>query len=252
MVNLFSSGKSDHPMADLKAAHKLPGEIPGNDPLKALDDLNHWLESVCEPGHFKPDHRAQLVQMIEEPSQIYLRKLQREYVSSTRLSKFHENRLWAGLYGGNRQIAIALLNCIDEFATGQKGADALKASMPLLTVRALRAIAAQMKWQYVRYGPVDNELWGTAATVYALAESRKFARTRVGVYPGIAGESSPEQEFLKAAMLAASSPDRLLPSEVDLVERLIAHFSGPFKLTPEHQPDLVYWLDLAASQRPQG
>lgn len=251
MLNLFGSGKSDHPMADLKAARKILGEIPGNDPLKALEELNHWLESVCEPGHFKPDHRAQLVQMIEETSQGYLRKLQREYLSSARLSKFHENRLWAALYGGNRQIAIAFLNCIDEFATGQKGADALKASMPLLTVRALRAIAAQMKWQYVRYGPVDSELWGTAATVYALAESRKFARTRVGVSPGVAGESSPEQEFLKAAMLAASSPDRLLPAEVDLVERLIAHFSGSFKLTPEHQPDLVYWLDLAASLPPQ-
>jgi len=38
---------------------------------------------------------------------------------------------------------------------------------------------------------------------------------------------------------------------VDLVERLIAHFSGSFKLTLEHQPDLVYWLDLAVSQPPQ-
>jgi hypothetical protein len=53
------------------------------------------------------------------------------------------------------------------------------------------------------------------------------------------------------AMLAASSPDRLMPAEVDLVERLIAHFSAGFKLTFEHQPDIAYWIDLAGDQPPQ-
>jgi len=251
MLNLFGGGKSDHPMADVKAARKILDGIPAEDPIKALEDLGHWLESVCTPGGFKPDYRAQLVQMIDEAAQLHLRKLQREYLSSSRLSKFQENRMWAALYGAHRQIAIAFATCIDDYATGQKGGEVLKGSMPLLTVRALRALAAQVKWHYVRYGPVDNALWSMACKIYALAESRKFARSRVAVYPGVAGESSPEQEFLKMAMLAASSPDRLLPVEVELVERLIGHFSAGFKLSVEHQPDIAYWIDLAGNQPPQ-
>jgi hypothetical protein len=250
MLNLFG-GKSDHPMADAKAARKVLEQIPAGDPIKALEDLGHWLESACTPGGFKPDYRAQLVQMIDEAAQIHLRKLQREYLSSSRLSKVQENRLWAALYGAHRQIAIAFATCIDNYATGQKGGDALKGSMPLLTVRALRALAAQVKWHYVRYGPVDNALWSMACKIYALAENRRFARIRVAAYTSGAGESSPEQEFLKMAMLAASSPDRLTPAEVDLVERLIAHFSAGFKLTSEHQPDIAYWIDLAGDQPPQ-
>jgi hypothetical protein len=250
MLNLFG-GKSDHPMADAKAARKVIEQIPAGDAIKALEDLGHWLESVCMPEGFRPDYRAQLVQMIDEAAQIHLRKLQREYLSSSRLSKFQENRLWSALYGAQRQIAIAFATCIDDYATGQKGGDVLKGSMPLLTVRALRALAAQVKWHYVRYGPIDDALWSMACKIYALAEARKFARTRVLAYPGDVGESSPEQEFLKMAMLAASSPDRLLPAEVDLVERLITHFSGGFKLTSEHQPDIAYWIDLAGSQPPQ-
>lgn len=250
MLDMFS-GKSDHPMADVKAARKILDAIPAEDPLKALEDIGHWLESACTPGGFKPDYRAQLVQTIDEAAQLHLRKLQREYLSSSRLSKVQENRMWAALYGAHRQIAMAFAVCIDDYATGQKGGEVLKGSMPLLTVRALRALAAQVKWHYVRYGPVDNTLWSMACKIYALAGIRKFARIRVTVYPDVVGESSPEQEFLKMAMLAASSPDRLLPVEVELVERLIAHFSPDFKLNTGFQPDNAYWIDLAGNQPPQ-
>jgi len=59
-----------------------------------------------------------------------------------------------------------------------------------------------------------------------------------------------EQEFLKAAMLAVASPDSLLPVEIELAERLIAHWVGSFKVDSKQQPDAVYWIDLAQNQPP--
>jgi hypothetical protein len=250
MMKLFGAGKSDHPMAGAGEARKILDAIPIADPLKALDDLNHWLESVRTWEGFRPEHRAQLVQMVDEAAQAHLRKLQRDYLSSPRLSKSQENRLWAAICESYRQSAIAFARCIDSFATRQKGWEDLKQSMPLLTVRALRALAAQLKWQYIRYSPSDNSLWGLIARIYALAENREYAQTKAAAYPGVPGETSSEQEFLKAVVMAASSPDSLLPIEIDLAERLIAHFSGSFKLTLDYQPDIAYWIDLAASQPP--
>jgi hypothetical protein len=119
MLNVFGSGKSDHPLADARAARKLLEGIPAEDPIKALEDLGHWLESACTPAGFRPEYRAQLVQMIDEAAQPHLRRLQREYLSSSRLSKVQENRMWAALYGAHRQIALALATCIDDYATGQ-------------------------------------------------------------------------------------------------------------------------------------
>ncbi len=250
MLNLFGNGKSDHPMADLKSARKILDEIPAGDPFKALEDLSHWLESVCTPGSFKPDHRAQLVQPIDESAQLHLRKLQREYLSSPRLSKSQENRLWTAIREWHRQSALAFAICIDAYATGQKGWEDLKQSMPLLTVRALRSLAAQMKWQHIRYGPPDNTLWVMFAKIYALAENRKHSQSRVIAYAGLPGETSPEKEFLKAVMFAASSPDSLVPVEIELVERLIAHLAGSFKLATSLQPDIVYCFDLANHEPP--
>jgi hypothetical protein len=41
-----------------------------------------------------------------------------------------------------------------------------------------------------------------------------------------------------------------LPVEIELVERLIAHLSGSFKLTSTLQPDIVYCFDLANHEPP--
>ncbi len=237
-------------MANVKEARKILGELPGNDAFKCADELTHWFESVMAEEGFKPEYRAQLVQLLDETAQIHLRKLARDYIASPRLAKFQEARLWKAIYEYWRQAGLAYAGCIDLYASGAKGGDALKGSMPLLLTRALRALSSQVKWMYVRYGPMDQSVWGVIAKVYALAETRKFAQSQVTLYPGIPGGSTPEQEFLKVVMLSASSPDTLLPLEMELCERLIAHFCASFTLRLDLQPDIAYWIDLATSQAP--
>jgi hypothetical protein len=224
--------------------------LPANDPVKSVEELTHWLESVAAEALFKPEYRVQLVQLLDETAQPQLRRLTRDYLASPRLAKFKEFRLWTAIFGYWRQAALAYVGCADLYAEGAKGADALKGSMPLLLTRALRALAAQVKWEHMRYGPMDSSVWGVIAKVYALAESRKFAHSAVAQYPGIPGESTPEQEFVKVVMLAASSLDSLLPVEIELCERLIAHFCTSFTLLKELQPDAACWIDLATGEAP--
>ena len=250
MISLFGSKKPDHPMADIKEARKLLEGLPAGDASKCADELTHWLVSVMAEEGFKPEYRAQLVQLLDEAAQSPLRKLARDYMASPRLAKFQEIRLWTALYEYWRQAGLAYAGCIEQCAAGAKGADALKGSLPLLLARALHALARQVKWMYVRYGPMDQTVWGVIAKIYALAETRKLAQAPVTLYAGTPGESTPQQEFLKAVMLSASSPDSLLPVEIELCERLIAHFCASFTLRMELQPDIAYWIDLATSQAP--
>ncbi|HXZ54142.1 MAG TPA: hypothetical protein VEH03_01635 [Burkholderiales bacterium] len=249
-MKLFGADKSDHPMADAKEARKIVDAIPGGDSFKALEDLNHWLESVRAWPGFTHDHRADLVEIVDEAAQAHLRRLQRDYLSTPRLSKYQENRLWTTIRESYRQSALAYATCVDVFVTSQKGWEVLRPRMPLLTVRALHALAGQMKWQYIRYGLQDASLWGSICKIYAFAESRKYSGAKVAVVTGMPEETSAELEFLKAVMLAVSSPDSLLPQEIELVERLVAHLAGSFKLTPVPQVDTAYGIDLTATQPP--
>jgi hypothetical protein len=249
-MKLFGGSKPDHPLADPKEAKRLLEALPANDPAKALDELMHWVESVAAVEGFKPEARIELLISLDDAAQNFLRKLSKDYFATGRPSRFHENRLWTALHGYWKQSAYAFARSVDLFVQNAKGVDAAKPMLPLLLVRALRNFAQQIKWMHMRYGPVDPASWGVFNSVYAFAESKKLAQTKVKVHAGSAGNSTPQLEFLKGAMFSASAPDGMLPLEVELAERLIAEYAPRFVLANAPAPGLVFWSDLAKAMPP--
>ncbi len=251
MLKLFGANKPDHPMADPKEARRLLDDLPAQDPLKALEELSHWLDSVSTVEGFRLDQRVQLLFQIDEAGQVRVRKLARDYFAAARPSKFQENRLWKGLHDYWSHAGRAFGHTVDAFVTGEKGADAAKGVLPLLLVRTLRSLAQQIKWMHMRYGPVDLGVWGIFNRVYGFAEFRGLAGARVEVYPGMPGDSTPQMEFLKGAVFSASSPDALLPLEADLAERLIGDFTPKLALGSAPDADMGYWVDINQNMAPQ-
>src|SRR6185369_16889862 len=121
---------------------------------------------------------------------------------------------------------------------------------PLLLVRTLRSFAQQVKWMHMRYGPIDLASWGVFNSVYAFAEIRQLAQSKVAVYAGVRDDSTPQLEFLKGAMFSVSAPDGLLPLEVELAERLIGAHARHFVLGAAPSPAFVFWTDLAQAMTP--
>jgi hypothetical protein len=210
----------------------------------------HWLESVAAAEGFKPEARIRALFLLDEAAQPRLRKLARAYFASTRPSRFHENLLWTALHGYWKQAASACAHGVDQFVRGAKGAEAAKALLPQLLARTLRSYAQQIKWMHMRYGPIELASWGVFNSVYAFAEARQLAQSRAAVYPGVAGDSTPQLEFLKGAVFSASAPDGLLPLEVELAERLIAELAPRFAIANAPAPGLTFWIDLAQAMVP--
>jgi len=235
-MKLFGAGKPDHPMAERKEAARILGELPAQD-LKALEELAHWHESVSAAEGFKADERAQRLAMIDESAQPRLRKLAREYlaaVRTSRTSRAQENLVWARVHEYWRQAGQAQARCIDAVVQAGKGVEAK--ALASVAAAALRSLAQQVKWQQLRYGPIDPAVWGLMNRIFALAEARGVA------------EAKPE--FMKAAMFSASSPDSLLAAELELAERLIAELAPAFVLAKSPAPELPYWTDLGQAMAP--
>ncbi|MGH8689745.1 MAG: hypothetical protein ACREUS_01830, partial [Burkholderiales bacterium] len=223
-MKLFGAGKPDHPMADRKEARRLLDALPAQD-LKAAEELAHWHESASTAQGFKPEERAQRIAMIDETGQQRLKKLERDYLNAARAargSRAQETLVWTRVHEYWRQAAQAYVRCIDAKSPAE------------VILGGLRALAEQLKWQHRRYGPIDPAVWGMMSRVYALAEARPIPEAKTG--------------FLKAAMLAASSPDSLLAHE--LAERLIAELAPGFALARAAAPELPYWIDLGQAMAP--
>ena len=252
MLKLFRAGKPEHPMADPKEARRLLDGLPPQEVFKSLEELAHWMESVGAADGFKPESRIQLLFNLDEAAQPRIRKISREYLAAARPSRFQENRIWTHVYEYYRQAGRAYGLAIDSILQGAKGADAAAALLPLLVVRALRTLAQQVKWLCLRYGPIDPALWRLINSIYAFAEARGIAAASVAaVYAGVTGGSTPRAEFLRAVLLSVSSPDSLLPPEIDIAERLIADFAADFSLASAPGPGLSYWTDLGQALPPQ-
>ena len=248
MLKLFGAGGADHPMSDPKEARRILEALPAEE-LKALEELAHWLESVSLAEGFKPAERAAALVAVDDAAQPRLRKVSREYSGTARPSRYHETRMWTHLHEYHRQAALAFARAVDALAQAPKapGANALAVA----AMRALRAGAQQIKWQHMRYGPVDAAVWGLLNRLYAFCEGRGLADTKLALY-GVAGtETSPRLEFVRALVFGASSPDSLLAPEVELAERVIAELAPSFQLAAAPAPGLAYWTDLSRAMAPQ-
>ena len=249
MHGLFRA-KSDHPLADAKEARRVLDSFVGMEPVTALDEAAGWLESVCSGDRFKLEQRLALIRQLDEAVQAHARRSARDYLTSPRLGRAQEMRLWQTNRGFWTQLGAAYEACLDRYAAREKGADDIKPQLPQLVLRMLRAYSAQLKWNQFRYGPLSADLWRHLGKAYLAAEQGRFAQRLLSAYPGAPAETSAEREYLKALVFHASSMGSLMPIEIELAERLISHFLPHFTLTAEVRPDNVYWVDCAQAVPP--
>lgn len=242
ILNLFSQ-KPDHPLAEAKEVRRIIAELPLDNAYKAVDEVVGWLESLVHAEGFRVDRYFDTVRALDEAGQAHIRRLARDYLHSPRLSKSEEKRLWTVNVAFWDLLSRLYENCLKQYAEKTKGADSIKEQLPLLMARLAASLGAELKWQQYRYAPSRGDLWLRLGQAYLAAVEEKVDSRAIQLYPGQPGLTSPAAEYLKVLVLHASSLDSLLPLEIELAERLIAHFQPLFIFGPQSRPDSVYWVD---------
>ena len=247
---LFGGSKPDHPMADPKQARVLIAELPAHDSAKALEEVTFWFDSVSHTEEFKLDYRYGLYDLLDQAGKNHHRKLTQDYMATDRQEKFRENKLWNAVYEYRKMLGDCYTQCVEQFRSGVSGAGALKKELPSIVARAIRAATLKLKWGLLRYGPIDQGIWGEFGRLYQFAEAKGITATPVDIYPGTYGQGTVQEEFLKGLMLAVSSLDGLTPLAQEIAERTVAHFGSLFVLQQTPAPGCNYHFDLAAGAPP--
>ena len=242
-------GRSGDPVS---AANALILALPRNEPLVSLHALSGHLDRMRAADEATPTEAYDVVDLIDRGGRSPFRAVARDYLARQRkLTKFQEEQIWRGVSGYLEQVAFGYRHCLSKFETGAHGALELKPLLPLIATRAMRVHAARMKWHYLRYSALDARQWGEVNALYALAESGGLARARVNPYRTVQGDTSVEEEFLRALMLAVASPQALLPQQIEIADRLIAASARHFVLAGHTAEALRHYVDLACEGGPQ-
>ena len=250
MFSRIIGSKPDHPMANMRKARELVAELADAASLKALEQSVSWLGSISETKEFKLDQRFDLVALIDQGAKSHQFRLAQEYIDALRLQKNYESRIWNASFGFWKTLGNGYLDCIEQFQAGAHVSASMQNNMPTIVGRTLRTLSLQLKWILLRYGLVESRIWHDLGRIYAFAEHRGFAGQRVVIYPGLHGESSAQEEFLKALMLTMSSPDSLPPAQIHIAERVIAHFASRFALQLKVMPGCHFFFDLSMHKPP--
>jgi len=251
ILNLFSQ-RPDHPLADGKELKRIIAELLVDRPGKAVEEVTTWFESLRHARNFRVDHYFDVLRQLDEAAQPHLRRLGRDYVQSQHLSPAERSRIWTSCHGFGNEVAAGYSLCLTRARLDPrgKGSEVFKASLPLAEARLLAARRCQLKWLAFRYAAAEPELWQALGASYLAAEQAGYAQKSVQLYPGQHGLSSAQQQYTHALVFCVSSMDGLLPEQIELADRLIAHFLAAFVLLPTPRPDSVYWVDAATGDPP--
>lgn len=250
-MKLFSS-RPDHPLGDAKELKRVLAELPADNSFKAVDEVYGWFESLQSADDFRVDHFFDVIRQLDEAAQPYVRLLTRSYVQTPQLSKSEERRLWSLCYNYWGEVASLYALCLDRLRQNPrgKGSEAFKPQLPLAATRLLAARAAQLKWVEYRYDPIGEDLWRGLGQPYLAADAGGYAQKPVQLYPSLPGLTCVAAQYLQALVFYSSSMDCLMPLEIELADRLIAHFKADFVFANQCSSDSVWWVDAASGLPP--
>lgn len=249
MFSLFGA-KPDHPMYDLAEAKRLLAELPQDDALKSLEEITFWLESIKDAAGFTPELRAATIMLLDEAGQPRQAELLQRYLDAPHLRDFQGLHLWQGIHAFAQALSAAYSASIREYQQTNKKPYELRARMPLVCVRQLQAVSAQMKLELIRYIAVDAATWQQLCDGYRFAEAEQCTESMVLAYPGHVIHTSPQRELLHALVLYISSPDTLAADQIEVGYRIVGRLASFFDLTTTMDSDCPYQIDLAAHAPP--
>jgi hypothetical protein len=244
MLKVFGRGAAAHPLMDEKERNRVLHEVSGLESHRALAELDNWLRSTAHDGSLSPEKKAAIVRVLEATGRVPMRMLAREYLAAPRLSKSQEERLWSSIHRFCAAAANAYLQCAAGVAPDTRAAAMQPSRIVPLAVHALRALGTQLKWEHMRYGPVDPRVWAALARLYARLDAAGIADVAAREFPGSPSLTTPQQEFVRITMFGACSPGSLLPSQIEIADRLGVRFSRWFQISSRPGPATPYWVDL--------
>ncbi len=243
-MGLFGNN-SDHPLADVKSARQLLQGVPRNDPLKALQEITDWIESVREQADFCVDQQFEVLNLLDEAARPYMRKLVHDYFTGHVLSNSQENRTWMALNEFFAQTEQSYHKLLTAYRNGAKGSSAIKPVLPLIAARGIYAASSSLKFTAAHYKQVDPAIWLHLAEYYSHAEDWSYLDKPVVLYTGLSLDTSVRCKFASTLMWYTLGAGGLSPPHIHLTERMTAHFCRYFTVDEQPAAGSLFYFDLA-------
>lgn len=199
-----------------------------NDSVQLLAGFGGRLDAVHSQTELRLALQIEMVDQADRGARELLEELEGRYFAGDGFAAPEgQSQVWGPVSLFCAQLEAAYMHLVRQFQTYSQGWAEVGDKIPMVVARTMRATSMRLKWQLMRYLPVEKDLWQTLSQLWAFVEDKGLAQARVVVYED---KSTLPREFLKPLMLAVSAADSLPALEVDIAYRVIGHLSDRFEL----------------------
>ncbi|MFP5418981.1 MAG: hypothetical protein ACLGHA_07465 [Gammaproteobacteria bacterium] len=244
-------GSADDPLASLKSATRWVDNLPGGDACKCQQTIFNALRRFNENASDQSKDRLAIFMLLDERSRDLQETLVRQYLRNPRMSRMVESQLWHAVYGLSWEIARGYHGFVLQ-VSHESSRNPVRESLPLITLRAIRAFDQLLKWRAVRYLPASEKLWLRLHNLYRIAEAEGFHRRLQQAYVQETCECSCESAFLHTLMLTLANSGTLYPRQLELLDRWLCAWHTHLELDAHLDPELHnFVIDLSADHGPR-
>ncbi|HEY0666200.1 MAG TPA: hypothetical protein VGD24_09050 [Gallionella sp.] len=249
-VSSLFAGKPDHPMFSVAEAARLLDDLPRDNPVKSLNEISAWLDSVKDASGFRPELRSEIVLLLDEAGQPFYTELLQLFLGEPHLQDFQGLKLWQGLHGYMQVLSEAYDICLHELQEKSIPAD-FSARLPVVCVRAMHTLAEQFKIEMMHYVDIGQQFWNRLFHCYNFSTAHQLAETMIFAYPRQTIHISPQRELLRIMVLYESSLATLAQDQIEVGFRIASRMVSFFDFIDTPHPDCPYYLDLAQPGPPR-
>lgn len=249
LARLVPFGKqTDDPLTSSKATARWIDALPMGDPFRSqqaiLDALKRFNENSTPPTK----DRLAVLMLLDERSRDLQDTLVRQYLRNPRMSSAGENQLWHAVYGLYWEVARGYHSTVVQLAS-EASKTQHQDLVPLITLRAIRAIGQLLKWRGIRYLPAGHKLWLRLHKLYRAAEGWGFHRQPQRAYADETSECSCEAAYIHVLMLDLANSGTLYPRQLDMIDSWLCGWQGMLRLEKAIGPaNHAFSIDLAADR----
>lgn len=234
------------PLASGKAAARWIDDLPLGDPFRSQQAILDALRRFNENSTPATKDRLAVLMLLDERSRDLQDTLVRQYLRNPRMSSSWENRLWHAVYGLYWEVARGYYSAVVQLADAARTAPQPEV-LPLVTLRAIRAIGQLLKWRATRYLPAGRRLWARLHKLYRAAERRGFHRQLQPAYANEAAGCTCEAAYLHILMLGLANSGTLYPRQLDLIDTWLGGWRDMLRLDKGTPPaEHAFAVDLSA------
>jgi plasmid maintenance system antidote protein VapI len=240
--------RSSHPMNSPAEAARLLTELPLDEPLKAVEEVAAWLESLAHATSFGTESRLKVISMVDEAGQPCAELLMTEYLAGEAKHSPGRFKQWQVLMDFWERLADAYQLIALQIEVSKRSE--LTEQTALIAVRGMRAVSTQMRLALMRYAGEPERLWKAMYHLYSLAHAQRRAAVPVRPYPWDSVSTTARLELVRAVMLESAGPQSLPPRQIELTARIAARLASSFAYSETPDEHLPIYLDLVQSRAP--